>query len=219
MLPCTAALTAVVAVLATTAAAGPLYSTKRGLVFIPNNTTPADDTIWITKPTDLTWYYNYQPSPAPAFNDIPQSQFEFVPMLWGAPSSLDDTSFLSTVKSLIQDQKTNISHVLTFNEPDGAVAYGGSNIQPSDAAQVWVNNIIPLQKLGVRVGLPACTGGTTGIPWLQNFLSECSKLVSSGGKTQNCTYDFVTIHWYGNFEGLASHMGEYSAACVSPEDS
>ncbi len=187
-------------------------SAKRGLAFTPNTTTRADDKIWVQKPTSLTWYYNYQPSPEPTYSDIPQSEFEFVPMLWGAPSSLSDTTFLNTVKSLIKDKGINITNVLSFNEPDGPYTYGGSNIEPAAAAQIWVNNMIPLQKMGVRVGLPACTGATTGLQWLQNFLGECSKLVSTGGKTQNCTYDFVTIHWYGNFEGLASHMGEYSAA-------
>ena len=106
----------------------------------------------------------------------------------------------------------NITNVLSFNEPDGPFVYGGSNMEPSAAAQIWINNMIPLQEMGVRVGLPACTGGPSGMPWLKNFLSECSKLVSTDDETRNCTYDFVTIHWYGNFEGLASHMGQYSAA-------
>ncbi|SPQ24097.1 5f230f73-11bd-4124-9abb-0e3001b172c7 [Thermothielavioides terrestris] len=212
MLLCAAAAAAWLATAISPAAAGPLASPKRGLAFTPNATTREDDSIWVTKPSDLTWYYNYKSSPESVFSHLPQSQFEFVPMLWGAPSSLDDATFLTTVKGLIQDGGVNVTHVLSFNEPDGSFADGGSNIEPAAAARVWVNNIIPLQKLGVRAGLPACTGGTTGIPWLQSFLSECSKLVSTGGKTQNCSYDFVAIHWYGNFEGLASHMGEYSAA-------
>ena len=187
-------------------------SSKRGLVFTPNSTTRADDKIWVQKPSDLTWYYNYKPSPDSTYSDLPQSQFEFVPMMWGAPSSTSDTTFLSTVKGLIKDQGINITNVLSFNEPDGPYSWGGSNMEPATAAQIWVNNMIPLQQMGVRVGLPACTGGTTGVPWLTKFLSECSKLVSTDKKQQNCTYDFITIHWYGNFEGLASHMGEYSAA-------
>jgi hypothetical protein len=24
-----------------------------------------------------------------------------------------------------------------------------------------------------------------------------------------CSFDFIPIHWYGNFEGLASHLGHY----------
>ncbi|KAL2145436.1 hypothetical protein VTI28DRAFT_7217 [Corynascus sepedonium] len=185
---------------------------KRGLVFTPNETTPVDDNIWPEKPTTLTWYYNYGPEPASVFYDVPQSDFQFVPMMWGAPDNLDDTAFFSTVKSLIKDQEINITEVLSFNEPDGSFEDGGSDIEPSVAAQVWINNMIPLQEMGVRVGLPACTGGSAGLPWLQSFLVECSRLISSESEKRNCTYDFVTIHWYGNFEGLASHMGEYSAA-------
>ncbi|KAL2267956.1 hypothetical protein VTJ83DRAFT_5233 [Remersonia thermophila] len=186
-------------------------ASKRGLVFTPNATTRSDDKIWVQKPTTLTWYYNYKPEPEAVYEHLPQSEFEFVPMMWGAPSPIDDTSFVRTIKNLIK-QGINITNVLSFNEPDGPFVYGGSNMEPSVAAQVWVNNMIPLQELGIRVGLPACTGSPDGLPWLLSFLEECSKLISTDNKQQNCTYDFVTIHWYGNFEGLASHMGQYSAA-------
>jgi hypothetical protein len=190
---------------------GAAASSKRGLVFTPNVTTPSDDKIWIEKPTTLTWYYNYKPEPEPIYEHLSQSEFEFVPMMWGAPDDLDDTTFLTTIKDLIK-QGINITNVLSFNEPDGPFHNGGSNMAPSVAAQVWVNNMIPLQEMGIRVGLPACTGAPTGMTWLKTFLDECSKLISTGKTQKNCTYDFVTIHWYGNFEGLASHMGEYSAA-------
>ncbi|KAI0403799.1 glycoside hydrolase family 128 protein [Xylaria palmicola] len=183
-------------------------SDKRGLVFVPNKDSPEDNKVWVGDGSDLTWYYNYGPTPAPAFADQAQSDFEFVPMLWG---SIDDTSFLSSVTSQI-DEGHNISHVLTFNEPDGPSQFGGSDIYPYKAAQVWVDNIVPLQEKGIKVGLPGCTGGPGGIPWLQEFLGNCSQLISTNGDEKNCTYDFVTIHWYGNFEGLASHLGEYSAA-------
>ncbi|KAI2641279.1 glycoside hydrolase family 128 protein [Xylaria nigripes] len=183
-------------------------SDKRGLIFIPNDKTPQDNAIWVQDGSDLTWYYNYAATPSPAFADNSQDEFEFVPMLWG---SIDDTSFLSTVRGLM-DGGRNIRHVLTFNEPDGPFQNGGSDITPSKAAQVWVDNIIPLQEQGVKVGLPACTGAPSGIPWLQAFLGNCSELISSGEEVKSCSYDFVTLHWYGNFEGLASHMGEYSAA-------
>ena len=206
-----AAFAAVLAAFASFILPAAAASSKRGLAFTPNETTRQDDSIWVEKPTTLTWYYNYEPRPASTYKDIPQSDFEFVPMMWGAPDNLDDTSFLSTVKSLIKDEGINITNVLSFNEPNGPFVYGGSNMEPSAAAQVWVKNMIPLQEMGVRVGLPACTGAPSGIPWLQNFLSECSKLVSTDDETRNCTYDFVTIHWYGNFDGLASHMGQYSA--------
>ncbi|KAI0134797.1 hypothetical protein F4814DRAFT_398970 [Daldinia grandis] len=128
-------------------------------------------------------------------------------MLWGA---IDDTSFLESVQSQI-DSGRNITHVLSFNEPDAQYG-GGSNVEPSKAADVWIKNIAPLADKGVKLGLPACTGGWGGIPWLEQFLGNCSELISTKDDEKNCTYDFVTIHWYGNFEGLASHMGSYAAA-------
>ncbi|KAI1103854.1 glycoside hydrolase family 128 protein [Jackrogersella minutella] len=182
-------------------------SSKRGLVFVPNADSPEDNKVWVQSGSDLTWYYNYDSTPSPAFDDVSQGQFEFVPMLWGA---INDTSFLESVQGQM-DSGRNITHVLGFNEPDTQYA-GGSNIQPSVAADVWVKNIAPLADKGVKLGLPACTGGWGGIPWLQQFLGNCSELVSTDDEQKNCTYDFVAIHWYGNFEGLASHMGSYAAA-------
>ncbi|KAK9791965.1 putative Glycosyl hydrolase catalytic core-domain-containing protein [Seiridium cardinale] len=195
-------------VLAFSALVSATTSSKRGLVFVPNEKWPEDNKIWIQSGSDLTWYYNYGSTPSSAFADKSQDEFEFVPMLWG---SITDTSFLDGVTSLI-DGGRNISHVLGFNEPDGSSSTGGSGIQPAWAAQIWVNNIEPLAAKGIKLGLPACSGGWNGIPWLQQFLANCSALVSTDGETKNCTYDFVNIHWYGNFEGLASHMGSYAAA-------
>ncbi|KAK0621036.1 glycosyl hydrolase catalytic core-domain-containing protein [Immersiella caudata] len=194
------------------AAAGPTTSPKRGLVYVPDPQYPGDDHIWTRQPSALTWYYNYQANPSPVYAKISQSVFEFVPMLWGAPEDPDDTTFLKQMKALVQDRKVNITNVLAFNEPDGPHQYGGSNIDPEHAAKVWVKNIEPLREMGIRVGLPACTGAPDGLAWLKTFLDSCSEIVSEGSLRKNCTYDFVTIHWYGTFEALASHMGQYAAA-------
>jgi hypothetical protein len=187
-----------------------LAASKRGLVFTPNKTHGTDNYVWTQKPSVLSWYYNYGASPSPVYGNLSQNDFEFVPMLWGAPSDASDVTFLNTVKQLISGGR-NISHVMTFNEPDGPTAWGGSNVDPTMAAKVWMTNIVPLQEMGVKVGLPACTGGWGGIPWTNQFLGNCSELISkaTGGKTKNCTYDFIPLHWYGNFGGLASHIGEY----------
>jgi hypothetical protein len=194
--------------LAFSAVVSATVSSKRGLVYVPNAKWPEDDKVWVQSGSDLTWYYNYGSTPSSAFSDKSQDDFEFIPMLWG---SVSGTTFLKEVTNLI-DSGRNISHVLGFNEPDGDQSSGGSDMQPASAAQVWVNNIEPLADKGIKLGLPACTGGSNGIPWLQQFLANCSALVSTDSETKNCTYDFVNIHWYGNFEGLASHLGSYSAA-------
>ncbi|OAA65180.1 Glycoside hydrolase, superfamily [Niveomyces insectorum RCEF 264] len=190
-------------------------SAKRGLAFTPNATWPQDNYLWTRSPSDLTWYYNYGASPSPVYSNLSQDVFAFVPMLWGGSSSrTSDTTFLATVTGLLS-HGIEISHVLTFNEPDLSTDYGGSDVDPMVAAKIWVANIIPLQATGVKVGLPACSGGWGAVPWLSQFLGNCSKLIStdgSGGVTRNCTYDFIPLHWYGNFEGLASHIGTYAAA-------
>lgn len=183
-------------------------SSKRGLVFVPNSNWPQDNKIWKQSGSDLAWYYNYGSTPSPAFAQYSHDQFEFVPMLWG---NVDGTTWLDEVRTVISGGR-KITHVLGFNEPDGDSSTGGSGMDPTVAAKVWVKNIEPLAAQGIKLGLPACTGGWGGLPWYRQFLGNCSALVSTGDETKNCTFDFVPIHWYGPFDGLASHMGEYAAA-------
>ena len=161
-------------------------SSKRGLVYVPNEN-HADDSVWSSGNSDLTWYYNYQHAPSDAYA---KSQLNFVPMLWGVGNA-NDTSFLDNVSSQL-DSGANITHVMAFNEPDGSSSTGGSNISPSIAAAAWMKQIEPLKKRGVKLGAPAVTGAPSGFTWLQNFNTSC------GG---NCSFDFIPVHWYGNFEG------------------
>ncbi len=104
----------------------------------------------------------------------------------------------------------NISHVLTYNEPDGTSATGGSAISPDVAAANWISQVEPLRKLGVKVSAPAVTGSPGGFTWLASFFDACASLGT------NCTADFIPVHWYGNFEGLASHLGQVAATSVTP---
>ena len=170
-------------------------SSKRGLVYVQSEKHPLDDRFWDSPTSDLTWYYNYGSQPSAAFTN--NSDFQFVPMLWGAPPSSSDTTFLDDVTSLIKSG-TNISYVLTFNEPDG-VDNGGSGVDAQTAAETWIREVEPLKKMGVKLGAPAVTGAPTGFNWLQNFFTHCAG---------NCSADFIPVHWYGNFEGLASHVGQ-----------
>lgn len=99
----------------------------------------------------------------------------------------------------------NITHVLGYNEPDGDAKTGGSGIAPAAAAANWISQIEPLRRMGIKVGGPAVTGSPRGHQWLEDFFTACSDLGT------NCTIDFLPVHWYGNFEGLASHLGQVSA--------
>ena len=168
-------------------------SSKRGLVYVPSDKYPLDAGLWDSETSDLTWYYNYQSQPSAAFTN--NSKFEFVPMLWGTSET-----FLNEVTSLIEGG-TKVSYVLAFNEPD-AVANGGSGIDAQTAAETWIKQVEPLKKLGVKLGAPAVTGAPTGFNWLRNFFTHCAG---------NCSADFIPVHWYGNFDGFASHIGEVNA--------
>ncbi|KAI9890188.1 MAG: hypothetical protein M1814_004350 [Vezdaea aestivalis] len=177
-------------------AAGQSTSSKRGLVYVPSPKFPGDDKIWVSSPSDLSWYYNYRSEPSQAFADYPKLQF--VPMLWGTSSSPStDTSFLDSVTKQIKNG-ANITYVLGFNEPDGTGGTGGSNMPADTAATIWKKQMEPLRELGVKLGAPAVTGSPNGFIWLKNFFNACT----------NCTVDFFPVHWYGNFEGLASHLGQ-----------
>ncbi|KAL9030641.1 MAG: hypothetical protein Q9196_001251 [Gyalolechia fulgens] len=166
-------------------------SSKRGLVYVPNDKHRSDDSIWVSDPSDLTWYYNYLSTPSPVFDNA--TQLQFVPMLWGS-----STTFLNDVTSQIESG-ANISYVLAFNEPDGGGATGGSAMPADTAAEIWQREIEPLKDMGVKLGGPAVTGAPSGFVWLQNFFTACNG---------NCSVDFIPVHWYGNFEGLASHVGQ-----------
>lgn len=175
----------------------PLTSSKRGLCYVSDTKDAATDAkIWTTG--DLTWYYNYAASPTAAFAN---TGLEFVPMQWGAPSSNTDMTFYNTVAQLI-DAGTRIQYVLAFNEPDGCTA-GGSCVDAATAAATWLREIEPLKtKYHVQLGAPAVTGSPTGFTWLQQFFTACAG---------NCSADFIPVHWYGDFQGLASHVGQVNA--------
>ena len=188
-------------------------SPKRGLIDITTLDNAADDNIWTSSSLDLTWYYNYGPTPSPPFS---RSNLQFVPMLFGA-----NQGFLDSVTQQL-DSGANITHgkwnsvlsyyiiyllkylVLSFNEPDGPTSTGGSNVSPELAATTFMQEIEPLKKRGVKLGAPAVTGADSGLSWLQNFFAACDQ---SGG----CSVDFIPLHFYGDFQGLASLIGQMRA--------
>ncbi|ESZ97755.1 putative Uncharacterized serine-rich protein C13G6.10c [Sclerotinia borealis F-4128] len=144
-------------------------SSKRGLVFVPSTKHPSDNQIWVRSGSDLTWYYNYGTAASPAYSNLTQEEFEFVPMLWGS-----STTFLSDVKSLVSGGR-NITHILAFNEPDGSSSTGGSQILPAAAAALWIDQVEPLRAMGIKIGAPAVTGGPSGWTWLSSFYNAFLK--------------------------------------------
>lgn len=170
-------------------------SSKRGLIDIAE--VKVEDTELLLRDSDISWYYNYGPTPSLLTTN---PNLTFIPMLFNTASTTP--SFLTTITTFL-NSGTAIPYVLSYNEPDGTTATGGSNISPSAAAKTWIEQLEPLRKLGVRVGAPAVTGSSDGFTWLASFFEACD-----GG----CTADFMPVHWYGDFEGLVSHMGEKRSA-------
>ncbi|RVD89762.1 uncharacterized protein DFL_000755 [Arthrobotrys flagrans] len=177
---------------------GPNPNAKRGLVYVPSKDHPEDDKIWIQSGSPLTWYYNYESKPSPRLEGG-STKLQFVPMLWGDY----DNTFVQDVKDLV-DQGYDIEYVLGFNEPDNPAnsGTGGSGVSPEAAAARWKESIEPLAEMGIRLGAPSVTGAPSGLDWLKAFFAACD----------SCTVDFIPLHWYGNFDGVASHLGTYSAA-------
>ncbi|KAK6344226.1 hypothetical protein TWF696_007868 [Orbilia brochopaga] len=172
---------------------GPNPNPKRGLVYCPSKLYPNDDQNWIQPESPLTWYYNYGGKPSTALEGG-ATELQFVPMLWGNYKN----TFIADVKNAIA-QGYNITHVLGFNEPD-IKGNGGSNITPDAAAARWKTDIQPLAELGIKLGAPAVSGAQAGVTWLKSFFAACN----------DCTFDFIPLHWYGNFDGLASRIGQFT---------
>ncbi|TEB38559.1 hypothetical protein FA13DRAFT_1784879 [Coprinellus micaceus] len=111
----------------------------------------------------ISWQYDWANIP-PAY--LATSNVKYIPMQWGS-GSID--RFVDA----------------GFNEPD---FYNEANMDPADAARLWMQYVQPLKQYGVRLGGPAVTAGDTGRPWLQKFFAACGQ----------CTIDFLPLHWYGS---------------------
>lgn len=105
---------------AVTARSGSPEARKRGLCYALDSRTPEDDRIWTKQPWALSWDYTYTSSPPETFRGLAKDGFEFVPMLWGGLSNINNTAFPNTVRSLANDslQISNVLAFLAFNEPD-----------------------------------------------------------------------------------------------------
>lgn len=167
---------------------------KRGLAYL-GDTHASDDNLLYSANSSIDWYYNWSPNPVAGIS------LPFMPLIHG----LDDAAS-STVMGSIATLPSTSTHLLTFNEPDGTTSSGGSSISPSDAAKAYINDILPLRTGDTRtwnISHPATTGSSSGLAWLQEFNTSCWSLAPDTG----CPTDFVTLHWYGDFAGLASWLG------------
>jgi hypothetical protein len=118
---------------------------------------------------NVSWFYDWGP------NDVSTSTREYALMAWGAGGASQ-----TNVNNYIA--KTDINHLLSFNEPDN-----------TDQSNILYTAAVPLHDdlaaTGYRLGSPATTEGEaqTG-KWLGNFMALAN--------TNNVRVDYVAIHWY-----------------------
>jgi hypothetical protein len=172
---------------------------KKGFAYI-GDTHPADNRL-LSASSPLSWYYNW--SPYPNSNLIPLDSLEFVPMIHGI-----DSTQTSQTEQVIKGLPQSSTHLLSFNEPDGTKDSGGSSISPEDAAKAYINYVVPFRDgksggIKLKISHPSTTGSPNGLKWLRSFNESCYKIDPKNG----CPTDFITAHWYGAFDGLASWLG------------
>lgn len=146
----------------------PLANTlKKGAGYKSPDADPTNNTV--ADQLNVSWLYDW------GANDISTATREYSLMAWGrlAANSTNVTNYIA---------KTDVTHLLSFNEPDNA---SQSNISVTDAVLLHKN----LEATGYRLGSPAPEeqNAQTG-RWLGDFM------VST--QANNIRVDYVAIHWY-----------------------
>ncbi|KAJ4339878.1 hypothetical protein N0V87_002816 [Didymella glomerata] len=174
---------------------------KKGFAFIGDTHAP-DKKLLSSSKSPISWYYNW--SPYPNGDLIPTTgSLEFVPMIHG----IDATQQPGTERAISGLDKSS-THLLSFNEPDGTTGSGGSSITPEDAARAYIDYVVPYRNgskggRNWKISHPSTTGSGNGLEWLKAFNESCHNIDPENG----CPTDFVAVHWYGDFGGLAGWLG------------
>jgi hypothetical protein len=130
-----------------------------------------------------TWLYTW------SADQSSKNNYEYVPEKWQRYwPSWDEIN-----------NKENISHVMSYNEPDHTEQ---SNITVAQAVAQWPE----FMKSGLRIGSPACTEFSS---WLYPFIDSI--------KARNYRCDYVVIHaywgglsasqWYNNLKAIYQRTG------------
>ncbi|KAH7014350.1 glycosyl hydrolase catalytic core-domain-containing protein [Microdochium trichocladiopsis] len=175
-----------------------LPASKRGVSY-HNDTAAADYDILLSARGPVGWYYTWSPRPGPPAQVFPwgfRDNVEFVPTIHGTGKLASDIADLDKLNA-------SSTHLFSFNEPDELAANGGSQLSPQEAAAAYISSIVPLRSR-FRISHPSVTGSQRGFDWLMAFHDACFKIDAK----QGCPADFIVVHWYGGFDGLAGWLGQ-----------
>ncbi|KAF2466396.1 uncharacterized protein BDR25DRAFT_328107 [Lindgomyces ingoldianus] len=132
---------------------------------------------------------------------------QFTPLIHGLNTIADENTM-----RLINGLPDSSRHLLTFNEPDGSTSSGDSDISPLDAAKAYIKSIVPyrngshansISNRRWNIPHPSVTGSTPGLDWLRKLSSSFYSVDPENG----CPTEFIAVHWYGDFAGLAVWLG------------
>ncbi|KAK9419364.1 putative Asl1-like glycosyl hydrolase catalytic domain-containing protein [Seiridium unicorne] len=175
-------------------------TSKRGIAYIVGGHS-ADYNLLLSSKSPLNWYYTWTPRTAPQemFSGDQADIVEFVP-------TIHNNTKLDADLDALKDAPDSSKYLFTFNEPDGTFETGGSELSPQDAARDYIAKIVPLRSR-FKISHPTTTGSTRGFQWLQDFNAACWAIDPKNG----CPTDFVVVHWYGDFLGMTSWIGQLAA--------
>ncbi|KAH7322651.1 glycosyl hydrolase catalytic core-domain-containing protein [Stachybotrys elegans] len=171
-------------------------TSKRGLAY-QYDSHEGDNELLISDDSPISWYYTWSMWPAEPIGH----SVMFVPMVHGLDDATGDE-----LHERLDALPRSSTHLLTFNEPDGETHTGGSSVSPEDAAEAYIEHIVPLRDAEDRrwvISHPVVTGSPQGLDWLRDFNESCYDISDDG-----CPTDFVAVHWYGEAEGLRNWLEE-----------
>ncbi|KAH9484871.1 Alkali-sensitive linkage protein 1 [Psilocybe cubensis] len=148
-----------------------------------------------TSTGNVSWYYTWSAFPT-------EADIEFVPMFWGNKSF---DQFNSTMQQVLFNNVNNVTTLLGMNEPD---IPSQANVTPEQGVEMWLTYIQPFHDQGLRLGSPAPSSSPAGKAWLHEFLTTCGN---------NCTVDFIAIHWYGtDASQFITYLEDFNATFGKP---
>ncbi|KAK8039849.1 glycoside hydrolase family 128 protein [Apiospora rasikravindrae] len=174
-------------------------ATTRGLALGSEPLAQSDLAKLVASGSPVKWYYTWSLYP----NDYLKSQKSNVKFFPLVNPDQANSGLASTLNGL----RANSDHLLTFNEPDIPAANGGNPIEPAKAAQLYIDHIVPLREKGWKISHPVVSGSPQGRAWLQKFRDACQARKPGTG----CASDFVSVHFYGNLDGLKDHLDQLRA--------
>jgi len=171
---------AVTALVVALASLSSVTALRRGLAWATDNEFANN----IAYKPQIGWYHHWAMPPVPQM-----SHPEYVPMFWG-PSQWGSWN-----DRLQEMYRNHPKHVMAFNEPDVS---SQSNMNPYEAAQIFMEQIQPWANRGALLGSPAIVWD---LNWMATFLEQ---IHHKGGDVH-----FICLHWYGSWndlEGLKQYV-------------